>query len=315
MTSYLINRLFRVDFYALSRQNLAMHIKNAKRWAPGGIEGYIAALAAVVIAFAIRFALHGYLVELLPFITFLIAVLLVQYRYGIGPALFASALSLPIGFYFFIPPFGTLDIDEVDRSDVFVIIGYFLVIALCIVLIESLQRSRYKSRLIADVSRSRYEILLRAESERQSALAAVRLSREHFQAFAAHVGDVIYMKRIGGGFEYVNEIIANITGVAAEDLIGDQWLSVMHPEDAASIVEQMALVLESHQPTLSEFRLRRKDGQYVSFEGKLSAMEDQRGVMLKWTGSEIKPFANADHANENGEQGLIARPHEGIFMR
>ncbi len=274
------------DLVTGSPQNTIMQIKNARRWAPAGPRGYLVSLGAVLVAFVIRFALHGYLLNSIPFLTFLLAVLLVQFRYGLGPALMASVLSLLIGFYYFVPPFGGFDLANTERSDVFVTIGYFAVIFLCIGLIESLQRARYSSKLIAEVSRSRYEILLRAESERQSALAAARLSREHFLTFAANVGDVIYMKRIGGGFEYVNDLLAKRAGVSVESLIGGNWLSVMHPEDAESIAEQMRIVLESHQQTLSEFRVLTADGSYATFEGKLSAMEDERGLMIKWTGGE-----------------------------
>ncbi len=273
-----------------------MHIKNTRRWAPSGIHGYLIALAGCSMALGIRLSLHGILGPSLPFLTFLLAAFLVEYRYGLGPAILLSVLSLPLGLYYFVPPFGSLDLFATELSDIFTTIGYFMVIGLGIVLIETLQRARYGSRLIADVSRSRYEILLRAESERQSALAAARLSREHFQTFAAYVGDVIYMKRVGGGFEYINDLLAKKADVLAESLIGGNWLSIMHPDDADIVAEQMIQVIDNQQPTLSEFRVLAANGGYVTFEGKISAMEDESGLMIKWTGEEVVPQPNDDSA-------------------
>ena len=261
-----------------------MQIKNARRWAPAGGVGYVAALVAFLAAFLLRFALHGLLGPLLPYLTFLVAVLLVEYCYGLGPAILLIVISIPVGMYFFVPPYNTLAIGEVETSDIMSILGYVSVMGVCLALIESLQRSRYEARLLAEVSRTRYEVLLRSESERQSAIASARQTREHFHTFTASVGEVLYMKRVGGGFEYVNDVLAKLSGTSAENLTGGRWLSVMHPEDAASIEEQMVQVLETQQPALSEFRLRTATGNYVPFEGKLSTMEDESGLVIRWTG-------------------------------
>ena len=270
-----------------------MRIKNAKRWASAGTTGYFVALGAVLVAFLIRYELQAQLGALLPFAGFAIVVLLVQYRYGCWPALFAMVLSTPIGLYFFIPPYETFDIFAAELSDIVAVLSYSIIMGLAIFLLESLQRTRYEARLLAEVSRTRYEVLLRSESERQSAVTQARQSRDHFRTFANNVGEVVYMKRLGGGFEYVSDVLTKLSGVPTEDLIGGNWLSVMHPEDAASIGEQIVQMTESRQPTLSEFRLRTATGTYIVFEGKMSAMEDERGLTLRWTGGPLE----ADNAD------------------
>lgn len=265
-----------------------MQIKNAKRWAPSGLIGYFAALGAVAFAFLIRYELQAQLGSLLPFASFAIVVLLVQTRYGSWPSTFALALSIPIGLYFFIPPYETFDIFAADLSDILAVLGYAVTMGLAIFIIESLQRTRYEARLLAEVSRTRYEVLLRSESERQSAVTQARQSRDHFRTFANSVGEVVYMKRVGGGFEYVSDVLTKFSGVPTDSLIGGNWLTVMHPEDAASIEEQIAQITESRQSTLSEFRLRMANGLYIVFEGKMSAMEDERGLTLRWTGGPLE---------------------------
>ena len=268
-----------------------MLIKNAKRWAPTGGKGYGIALLAFAIAFITRDALHNYLGPLLPYLTFFIAVMIVQYLFGLGPALLVTAISIPTGMYFFIPPYNTLSFASVEASDILEIVDNAITSGLGIVLIESLQRSRYEARLLAEVARTRYEVLLRSESERQSAVASARLTREHFRTFTSTVGEVLYMRRIGGGFEYVSDVLAELSGIPAINLIGGAWLSVMHPEDAAAIHEQILQVQTDRQPVLSEFRWRAANGDYVVFEGKLSVMEDERGLVLRWTGGVQAPIS------------------------
>ncbi|MEI6738572.1 MAG: DUF4118 domain-containing protein, partial [Pseudomonadota bacterium] len=110
-----------------------MQIKNTRRWAPSGFCSYLIALSLFGVAFGIRLSLHGILGSHLPFLTFLLAVFLVEYRYGLGPAILVSVLSLPLGLYYFVPPFETFNLNAIDLSDVFTTIGYFMVIGLGIV--------------------------------------------------------------------------------------------------------------------------------------------------------------------------------------
>ena len=275
-----------------------MLIRNAKRWAPHGIRGYVVALAAFFVAFLLRYATHSILDDGIPFLMFLVGSLLVQYRYGLGPSILIAVLGIPTGFYFFVKPYNSASLSETELSDIFVTFGYLIAFAVGIGLIELLQRARYESKLLAEVARTRYEVLLRSESERQSAVAQARETREHFRTFTASVGEVLYMRRVGGGFEYVHPLLAQITGRNVEDLMGGRWVEAMDPDDAIVIAEQIAVVADTRQPTLSEFRLRGVDGKLVALEGKLSAMEDERGVVVRWTGGlqTPTPFTSRDDA-------------------
>lgn len=270
-------------------------IKNAKRWAPSGGRGYAISLSAFIIAFLLRYGLQSTVGGLVPYATFFVATLLIEYRYGLGPAVLLASLSLPAGIYSFIAPFNTFSFNGVGLSDVLSIAGDVATMGLGIALIEMLQRARYESRLLAEVASTRYEVLLRSESERQLAVMTERLTRDHFNTFTNSVGEVLYMKRVGGGLEYVGSKLAEISGRPAESLIGGQWLTAMHPDDATSVDEQMTQVIENNQPVLSEFRLRNQNNEYVLFEGKLSAMQDERGTVLRWTGG-IKDKESSNEA-------------------
>src|SRR5258705_14014490 len=76
---------------------IRMQIKNARRWPSTGAKPYAIAILAIVIASALRFALHPVLGADLPFLSFTIAGFLVAFLAGLWPALLVVAGGFSIG--------------------------------------------------------------------------------------------------------------------------------------------------------------------------------------------------------------------------
>lgn len=72
-------------------------MRNANRWAPGGARPYAAALAAILLAFAIRSALQPVLGEHYSYSLFTIATIVIAAYGGYGPALVVVASGWVIG--------------------------------------------------------------------------------------------------------------------------------------------------------------------------------------------------------------------------
>jgi K+-sensing histidine kinase KdpD len=68
-----------------------------------GVTPYLLATAVVLLMTAARWALGVVLGEQLPFITFIIAVLIVAWFGGLGPAAFATLVSAIVAVLLFIP--------------------------------------------------------------------------------------------------------------------------------------------------------------------------------------------------------------------
>jgi len=264
-----------------------MTIRNTKRWAPGGASPYAFAIVAVVIAFTVRFALHPLLQGRFAFLFFTIAALLIEFYAGLGPALLVVAGGLVIGGYFFVPPFNSFDIPE--GFDL-VTIGLYLTIALVgIILIESLQRSRYEAQLLQEVAQSHLEMLERSESRRLRAEAAARKSEEKFHTLASGLPQIWYMRRLDGNFEYVNDRFYELTGLAPGSLEGSGWLKAIHPDDVERVKTEWSRIVETGEEHSSGFRLRMADGSYHYFAGRLSCIQDPRGKIIKWAGASAEP--------------------------
>jgi len=140
-----------------------MLIKNARAWAPQSLSAYGYALVAVGIAFFVRYQFHPILQSSFPILFFIFNTILISFRFGMGPAIFTVLLSIPLAYYFFIPPFGSFDLE--NPMDAFAIFIYIILFGVIIWLIEKLQRERYRAILIARVAQSRMEIMAKLSSK------------------------------------------------------------------------------------------------------------------------------------------------------
>ena len=153
-----------------------MIIKNAKNWSSHGL---IEALAWAFSSFAIIsfvmlnlgpkfYAVHPY-----KFYFFAATVLVFFFGYKI-----ASGYVLLASIYanlYFVPPFGVfaLSYDDFERYLLNLLFG-----GVAIVLIEILQRERFKSKLLLLVSESRYLILLHRDNQLLNEFKRIKINEK-----------------------------------------------------------------------------------------------------------------------------------------
>lgn len=142
-----------------------MKIKNSTRWVRNPVHGYLAAIAAFLIAWMLRTLLHPFLQERFPGLFFFIGSVVVAYRYGLLPSLLCIALAAPVTLYFFVPPFGSWA--PIDPADMTILIFYAVATLICATFFELLNRERYNSDLIARVADSRYRIMVALDEDRR----------------------------------------------------------------------------------------------------------------------------------------------------
>lgn len=71
---------------------------------PSNFQRYAVAVAAVAVAFVLRYEIYGTLDHRLPFAFFLPATIIAAWYGGLGPGLLAALAGLLLGDYFFLPP-------------------------------------------------------------------------------------------------------------------------------------------------------------------------------------------------------------------
>lgn len=155
------------------------------------------AAGALVLALAVRLALHPLLGPVMPGTAFAIAAVLVEYYLGLAPALSVMLLGLAIADFLFVPPYGSLDdFLVIERGDVVLVISYPLVTLLVLVLVERLRRAQYRAGLVTSVAQSRYEMLLRQDNERALARRAVDETHRLLRYLAQHQQELILIKAL-----------------------------------------------------------------------------------------------------------------------
>ncbi len=174
-----------------------MKVRNASLWAPAGMRRWAYAAGALVLALAVRLALHPLLGPVMPGTAFAIAAVLVEYYLGLAPALTVMLLGLAIADFLFVPPYGSLEnFLVIERGDVVLLISYPLVTLLVIVLVERLRRAQYRAGLVTAVAQSRYEMLLRQDNERALARRAVDETHRLLRYLAQHQQELILIKAL-----------------------------------------------------------------------------------------------------------------------
>ena len=137
-----------------------MQIKNSKRWAKSGIEAYFFAIFGVFVAFSIRYSLQDFLQGNIPMTFFILNTIIIALFFGYIPSILTIVLSVPIAFFFFVPPFDSYDMPT--PQDSFVFLSYILIAFIAVGVVEWLQRERYRAVLISKVSDSNFRLLTQA---------------------------------------------------------------------------------------------------------------------------------------------------------
>jgi K+-sensing histidine kinase KdpD len=149
-----------------------IRLRNARAWAPRNPARWLWAIAAFLLAFLLRLALHDALGPRLPLVSFTLATIVIHFFYGLGPALLIAAVALPVADYAFIPPYFEFDLP--DAEDILLIVYYICTTALLMTLIQYLRRAQYQSVLLAEIAESRQLMLLDSEADRAAVEAEIQ---------------------------------------------------------------------------------------------------------------------------------------------
>ena len=255
---------------------------NAKRWACGRRGAYSMAVVALLAAYAVQFFLQPVLQDRSVFMTFLIAAFAIEYFFGLCPAAFVVVGSIFLGLYFFVPPDATFLVAGV--ADITFVFGYLVISIVGIFIIESLQRSRYEISLLRESLQSQSEILQRSRKERSVAVEEAKLCEKRYQTLVSQKAELLYMRRLDGIFEYINDPFYELIGLPKGSFDFRSWSTILHPEDLKAVTaEWRDITIEGYERGTS-FRVRDANGNYKLLVGVLSCVDDSRGRKIKWTG-------------------------------
>ena len=106
-----------------------------------------------------------------------------------------------------------------------------------------------------------------------------------FAQFANSLPAIIWTADPEGSIDYFNDALEAYTGVRKEDLLGDRWVSVIHPDDVEDTLREWHLSLSNGEPYWMAFRLRRADGEYRWFRVAAKPERGDDGRVVRWWGN------------------------------
>lgn len=123
------------------------------------------------------------------------------------------------------------------------------------------------------------------ERERQNTFTETFLSYTQFLSqIAESIPQLVWTCAPGGECDFLNQNFCNYAGIKLEDLVGYQWLPVIHPDDRDECLKRWYRALETGEGYEMEYRLRRHDGVYRWHLGRgVPVLED--GEIVKWFGT------------------------------
>jgi PAS domain S-box-containing protein len=214
---------------------------------------------------------------------FIVPVALVAWRGGLGPSLFATALSLLVVFWFFIEP--RHQVARPDAAEWIAMGGYLFTALLICGYAEKVRRAKrhldeQAARIQAQQQSLMAEIARHEETER-----ALLDSEQHRSAIIEAIPHIVWTAHANGAWDYVSNQWEHCTGQPPDRASGDGWTRSLHPEDHQRARAAWNQIMTTGVEGEYDFRLRDREGVYHWFKNRAIPMYDAAGHILKWFGT------------------------------
>lgn len=148
---------------------------------------------------------------------------------------------------------------------------------------------------------------------------ALRQSEPQFRALIEHSTDAIALLARDGAILYASPSTEQVTGYLAEEVVGVDSLSFVHPDDLEDVQRQFASILD--QPgafTSMKFRFHHKDGSYRWMDATATDWLEHAtisAIVINYRDvTERKQQEDALRASEERYRTIVQTANEGIWL-
>jgi PAS domain S-box-containing protein len=99
-------------------------------------------------------------------------------------------------------------------------------------------------------------------SRRKAQEAELRQSEARFRVMADSAPAPVWMTTAEGPIEFANQAFSEFAGIPTEQLVGDIWAELLHPDDILNVATVRAKAAEGPDPYWVETRVRHASGQW-----------------------------------------------------
>ena len=129
------------------------------------------------------------------------------------------------------------------------------------------------------------QALRREIAEREQADAALRRSEDRLRLVIDTIPQQIWSGPPDGSLDFCNAQWRSDTGLTLEELQGDGWQRMLHPDDRERVLKAWRESVATGTPYEQEERHRRADGQYRWFLARGVPLRDSQGRIVRWYGT------------------------------
>jgi PAS domain S-box-containing protein len=142
--------------------------------------------------------------------------------------------------------------------------------------------------------------------DRRAAEEAMRESEQRWRSLTEALPHLVWAAAPDGACDYFSTQWTAYTGVPEKELLGWQWMAVLHPDDREPTRQFWTESVAGRRAYDVEYRVRRHDGVYGWFKTRGVPLRNNAGAIVKWFGSctDITDLKHAEDALRQSEQEL-----------
>jgi PAS domain S-box-containing protein/putative nucleotidyltransferase with HDIG domain len=146
-----------------------------------------------------------------------------------------------------------------------------------------------------------------ARAERIRMQKALLESESQFRLLAENASDMISRHAVDGVFIYISPACENILGYKPEELVGNEFTGLIHPDDLPAITRLLSEYDGIQKTTTVSYRARHKNSHYIWLETSARPILDRKdgsAVEIQATSRDITERKNAEKELQNAHVNL-----------
>ncbi len=155
----------------------------------------------------------------------------------------------------------------------------------------------------------RLAVLFLDITARRATEAALRKSEATFRGLTQAMPNQVWTANADGKLDWVNERVLEYSGISFDQLLGEGWTRIVHPDDLLAAGPEWAQAIQAGATYQTEFRLHRSDGSYRWHLARAIPIQDEDGNVDHWIGT------NTDIENQKSNEEALSRLNETLESR